>query len=606
MHYPNIQALFADRVNQYRSGDNQPARDVFYYRQDGRWVGITWDTFAEETKDFAGALLSLGLNRNAAVCILMGNVPEWPVADIGTIMAGGVGVGLYPTSSAEQCEYIINHSDAEFVLVDSRTQLDKVASFRKRLPKLKHVIVLDEAGSSSVINYREFLARGRSERERSAAALKRRAESVTADDVAIMVYTSGTTGPPKGACLSHRYIINSVESLRQVIPIHDTDVCFSYLPFCHVAERISGLYNRLYAGASAYFVDDLSRLGEYMLEVKPTIFASLPRFFEKIHARIVADVEAAPDEERETFKQALEVGRQISKLGQRGESIPPDLDAHYRQNALPMLHRLKDYFGGRIRVATSGGAPLPFEVAEFFDAAGLPILQAYGLTENICVAFNRPDRHKFGTVGPPMPGCEVKIAGDGEILVRSDMMFSGYYKAPEETAAVFQEGWLLTGDLGQLDGDGFLSITGRKKELIVTSTGKKVSPALLENMLKEHHLISHAMVYGEGKSYLVALLTLNTLELADHARRHGLVHTNDADLARSREVTLLMQEWIDKVNVRVSSTESIKRFVILPGDFQLGKDEVTPTGKIKRDVIYRHYSDVIENLYALSTVADKN
>lgn len=296
-----------------------------------------------------------------------------------------------------------------------------------------------------------------------------------------------------------------------------------------MAERISGLYNRLYAGAPVYFVDDLARLGEYMLEVKPTVFASLPRFFEKIHALIVAD----------------------------GSTT------------------VKDYFGGRIRLLTSGGAPLPLEVAEFFAAAGLPILQAYGLTENVCVAFNRPDKYKFGTVGPAMAGCKVRIAADKEILVRSEMMFSGYYKAPEETAKMFADGWLLTGDLGELDDDGFLKIIGRKKELIVTSTGKKVAPALLENMLKEHHLISQAMVYGEGRSYLVALITLNVAEGGE-----------------------IVQSIVDDVNRRVSSTESIKRFAILDRDFEIERDEITPTGKLKRDVITERFRKVIEGLYA--------
>jgi long-chain acyl-CoA synthetase len=262
-----------------------------------------------------------------------------------------------------------------------------------------------------------------------------------------------------------------------------------------------------------------------MLEVKPTVFASLPRFFEKIYARIVSDAST----------------------------------------------NVKDYFGGRVRLLTSGGAPLPLEVAEFFAAAGLPILQAYGLTENVCVAFNRPNNYKFGTVGPPMPGCEVRVADDKEILVRSEMMFSGYYKAPEEAAKMFRDGWLLTGDLGEIDEDGFLKIIGRKKELIVTSTGKKVSPTLLENMLKENHLISQAMVYGEGRSYLVALITLN----------------GPADV----------QEIIDKVNRRVSSTESIKRFAILDRDFEIARDEITPTGKLKRDVITERFRDVIEKLY---------
>lgn len=525
MKYPTVYSLFKERIAKYV---NENARDVFYFRAGDRWQGISWKRFEEETFDFATALLSLDLKRGGTVCILMGNVPEWPISDIGTIIAGGVGVGLYPTSSADQIAYIIDHSDAEFVLVDSREQLQKVLSVRDQLPKVRQIIALDAAGFDGVTSYRDLIERGRANRSRLAPLLKERAEGAAPDDIAIMVYTSGTTGPPKGACLSHRYILNSVESLRQTIPIYDTDVSFSYLPFCHVAERISGLYNRLYAGASAYFVHDLARLGEYMLEVKPTVFASLPRFFEKIHARAVAD-EAA---------------------------------------------NVKDYFGGRIRLATSGGAPLPMEVAEFFEAAGLPILQAYGLTENVCVAFNRPDNYKFGTVGPPMPGCEVRIAEDKEILVRSEMMFSGYYKAPEETAKVFRDGWLLTGDLGEFDEDGFLKIIGRKKEIIVTSTGKKVSPALLENMLKEHHLISQAMVYGEGRSFLVALITLNA--------------------TAPRET---IQAMVDNVNRRVSSTESIKRFAMLDRDFDVGRDEITPTGKLKRDVITNRFREVIDELY---------
>ena len=526
MKYPTVYSLFTDRIKKYTDADHP--KDVFYFRAHDRWQGISWKRFEQETFDFATALLSLGLKRGGSVCILMGNVPEWPIGDIGTIIAGGVGVGLYPTSSAEQIAYIINHSDAEFVLVDTRRQLEKVLSVRDQLRKVRHIIALD-ASSPDVISYRDFVERGQAERSPLAPLLQERAEGAKPDDVAIMVYTSGTTGHPKGACLSHRYIINSVESLRQTIPIYDTDVSFSYLPFCHVAERISGLYNRLYAGASAYFVDDLARLGEYMLEVRPTVFASLPRFFEKIHAQAVLD----------------------------GKT------------------QIKDYFGGRIRLATSGGAPLPLEVAQFFADAGLPILQAYGLTENVCVAFNRPDKYKFGTVGPAMPGCEIRIAPDNEILVRSEMMFSGYYKAPDETAKMFADGWLLTGDLGEVDDDGFLKIIGRKKELIVMSTGKKVSPALLENMLKEHHLISQALVYGEGRSYLVALITLNAAAEREH-----------------------VQSIIAAVNRRVSSTESIKRFAILDRDFEIARDEITPTGKLKRDVITNRFREVIDELYS--------
>jgi long-chain acyl-CoA synthetase len=599
MKYPTLYSLFVDRINKYTADTAEP-KDVFYFRSNDQWQGISWKRFEQEAFDFATALLSLGLKRGGSVCILMGNVPEWPVADIGTIVAGGVGVGLYPTSSVEQIAYIINHSDAEFVLVDSSEQLQKVLSIGGQLPKVRHIISLHpvEGSQTRVTSYRRLLERGQEERQRLSSLLLERAEGAAPDDTAIMVYTSGTTGSPKGACLSHRYIINSVESLRQTIPIFDTDVSFSYLPFCHVAERISGLYNRLYSGASAYFVDDLARLGEYMLEVKPTVFASLPRFFEKIHARVISDIEGLPSDDRFRFKTALDLGRDLSKLRQDRKTVPEELLKRYDSEAKLLLSRVKDYFGGRIRLATSGGAPLPLEVAEFFDAAGLPILQAYGLTENICVAFNRPDNHKFGTVGPPMPGCEVRLAADKEILIRSEMMFSGYYKAPDETAKVFEDGWLLTGDLGEFDDDGFLKIIGRKKELIVTSTGKKVAPALLENMLKEHHLISQAMVYGEGRSFLVALITLNAAEALTYAKSAGIQYEHFADLSGSEELRRIIQSMIDDINRRVSSTESIKRFAVLDRDLEIARDEITPTGKLKRDIVTKRFKNVIDGLYS--------
>jgi long-chain acyl-CoA synthetase len=603
MKYPNIYSLFRDRVEHFRGrdGGEQRGRDVFYYRQQGRWEGISWERFDEEAHAFGHALLSQGLKRGAAVCVLMGNVPEWPMADIGTISAGGVGCGLYPSSSAEQCQYIINHSDAEFVLVDTLHQLDKILSIRRELPKIKAIIALDEEAARTrpeVLSYKDFLQIGRDASERLSALLRERAEGTRADDIAIMVYTSGTTGLPKGACLSHRYIINSVESLRQTIPVHEGDISFSYLPYCHVAERISGLYNRLYAGASAYFVDDLTKLWEYILDVRPTVFASLPRFFEKIHARVMADLEKLSPEEQQRFHEALAVGRKLSRLRQARASVPQELQAEYEVKARPILSRVNDYFGGRMRLATSGGAPLPQEIAEFFDAAGIPILQAYGLTENLCVAFNRPDNYKFGTVGPPMPGCEVRIESDGEILVRSRMMFSGYYREPEKTAEVMRDGWLLTGDLGEMDDEGFLKITGRKKELIVMSTGKNVAPALIENLVKEHHLISHALVYGDNHSYLVALITLNPVEADEYARARRILYKDFAELTRSPEIGALVQEIVDRVNARVSSSEAIKKFVVLDHDLQMEADEVTPTMKIKRERVVERYAELLKSLYA--------
>ncbi len=589
MKYRNIYQLFSDRA---RAND----KDVFYVRRDNSWQPISWRAFEQQVYNFAQALVARAMRPGTAVCILMSNVPEWPVADLGTIIAGGVGVGLYPTSSPEQCRFIIDHSDAEYVVVDTGAQLEKILQVRNNLPKLKCVIVLDEhLTGDGVISFRQFLQEG--EEAQTLDEVRRRGEGAQAEDTAIMVYTSGTTGLPKGACLSHRYIINSCESLLEAIPIGSDDTSFSYLPYCHVAERISGLYNRLYAGAPAYFVDNINRLWEYMQEVRPTVFGSLPRFYEKIHARILADIDKESVEEKERFHRVLELGRRLSRLRQRAEAVPAELQSEYDAISKPVIERVRSYFGGRVRIATSGGAPLPMEIAEFFDALGLPILQAYGLTENVCVAFNRPDNYRFGTVGPAMPMCQINIAEDGEILVRSEMMFSGYYKEPEKTAEMFRDGWLLTGDLGEMTHDLFLKITGRKKELLITSTGKNVAPALLENMLKEHHLISQAMAYGDGKSYLTALITLNQIELEEYARNRHIEYESFADLTRRPEVVALVQEVVDAVNARLSSTEAIKKFVILEHDLSVEADEVTPTLKVKRNVVAKKYGHLLEALY---------
>lgn len=559
MEFSNIYSLFRAQAAKYRD------LPVFYTREGDGWRSQTWHEFEEQVLNAACGLLAKGLTKGSSIAILAGNIPEWSIIDIASIAAGGVGVGIYPTSSREQCGYIANHSEAEFIFVDTLEQLAKIADIDSPLPKLKEIVCIEPPDESTtelvrteglsvlgiksvrteeipVTAYGDLLALGRQKRDELMPEIDQMGMSATLDDIAIMVYTSGTTGEPKGAMLSHRYILNSVESLRQSVPIFDTDIAFSYLPGCHVAERVSGIYNRLYNGTPAYFVDDLTMLYRYMLEVKPTVFASLPRFFEKIHSSIVA---------------------------RHGDAVTPEV--------------VNEAFGGRMRLLTSGGAPLPNEIAQFFADAGLPILQAYGLTENICVAFNTVAEHKFGTVGKSMPMCSVMIADDGEILVKSPMMFSGYYKAPGKTAEMFDEnGWLKTGDLGTLDDDGFLRITGRKKEIIVLSSGKNVAPALVENLVKESHLISHCMVCGDGKSYCVALITINETEASNMC---------------VEQIDGLVEQAIARANARLSTSEQIKRWKILDRDFSAEFDEVTPTLKLKRNVVAAHFKSQLEKLY---------
>ncbi|MBK7996290.1 MAG: AMP-binding protein [Blastocatellia bacterium] len=317
-----------------------------------------------------------------------------------------------------------------------------------------------------------------------------------------------------------------------------------------------------------------------------------------MHSKIISDVENASTQEQHLFNKVVKIGREIDDLKQQNLPVPTYLLEIYETLSSEIQSKIKSYFGGEIRILSSGGAPLPQEIAEFFSALGLPILQAYGLTENLCAAFNRADNHRFGTVGQAMPGCKIKIAADGEIMLQSEMMFSGYYKEPDKTAEMFQDGWLVTGDLGQLTSDGFLKIIGRKKELIITSTGKNVAPALLENLLKEHALVSQAMAYGDGKSYLTALITLNQLETENYAQRNKIDYLDFADLTKKQEIISLVQNLVNKVNSQVSSTEAIKKFVILEHDLSIEAGEITPTLKVKRNVVAQNYKEALEGLYS--------
>lgn len=568
MKFQNIYQLFRTQAAKYRG------KPVFHEKKGGEWKALNWEDFESKAISFAAGLLAKGLKRGSSVAIIAGNIPEWPIADIGTISAGGAGIGIYPTSSPEQCAYIINHSEAEFLLVDTRQQFVKVTDSRAEFRHLREIITVEKLEDTSVelvsssngilaevkevpvTHIDDFIGFGHSKLGELYGLIDETGNSLSPEETAIMVYTSGTTGPPKGAMLSHSYILNSCESLKQSIPIFDNDICFSYLPHCHVAERISGLYNRLYNGTAAYFINDLSKLYSSMLEIGPTVFASLPRFFEKIHAKVIA------------------------------ESREGEVSAE----------SLKDAFGGRIRLLTSGGAALPDEVADFFAKRGLPILQAYGLTENICVAFNREKDFKFGTVGKPMPMCEVKLAGDGEILIKSPMMFSGYFKEPEKSAEMFcTDGYLKTGDLGAIDQDGFLRITGRKKEIIVLSSGKNIAPALVENLVKEDHLISQCFLYGDGKNYCVALITLNQLEAEAVFSPKGELSGGVSD--SKEEIIARISEAVASANRRLSSPEQIKKFKILPRDFLLELEEITPTLKLKRNVIEKNFAKEISSLY---------
>ncbi|MGI9183110.1 MAG: AMP-dependent synthetase/ligase [Longimicrobiaceae bacterium] len=588
-------SLFYERVA--RHPDRVALRVLSGHGSDS--PAVTWGDWGAQARQFAAALTASGGQPGDTVAIWAGNRPLWPIGDLGTLSAGMLSVGLYPTSAPAQVRQILADSVATVAVVDTKERLAGLLQVRHELPALRTIICQD-AGAPGVVLWDEWLRRGADALANGAAAeVERRITRGTPDDIALLIYTSGSTGEPKGARISHRYLLSSAASIGATLGLTATDSSLSFLPFCHAAERVFGLYTRIHAGMEAVLVEDHTRVPEAAQRFAPTIFGGLPRFYEKAYEALRAEQEAATGAERARWERVLELGRERSRLRETGGVFPAEREAEWRELGAPLFERVRSFFGGRVRMATSGGALLPVEVTEYLDALGLTVLGAYGLTEHLCVAFNQPARYAFHSVGPVMPGSEIRIAEDGEILVRrGPLTFSGYHGRMELTWEAFTPDgeWLCTGDLGALDDSGFLHVTGRKKELIALSTGKKVAPAPIEARLLEHPWISQAMLYGESRKFVAALITLRPSLVEAWARGAGLA-VDAAALASHPQVVARVQEAVDRVNEQLSRTEQIRRFVILERELSLEEDELTPTLKIRRPVVAERFRERLDALY---------
>lgn len=514
-----------------------------------RW---SWGEWAVASRRVAAALVDDGLEPGGTVAIFAGNRPVWPVADLGTMEAGLRAVGLYPSSSSAQIARILRDSGAAVAVVDTPERLARLREVRDRAPALRRVVCVD-ADPDGVTGWDAWLGAGERAADREAVReeLARRRDRASPDDVAALIYTSGSTGEPKGAEISHRYLVASAASIRQTLGLSADDTTLSFLPFCHAAERVFGLCTRLLCRMEAGLVEDPGRVWEAARAYGPTLFGGLPRFYEKLYAAL-----------------------------REGRSVP-------------------DLLGDRLRLATSGGATLPEPVSEGLAREGVVVLGAYGLTEHLCVAFNRPDHHELATSGPPMPGTELKLADDGEILVRrSALTFSGYLGRPEATREAFTEDgrWLRTGDLGELAPGGFLEIVGRKKELLALSTGKMVAPLPLERALAARPPISEAVVFGEGRKFVSALLIPRREAVLDEAERSGLSGTYDELLEHPR-ILARLRSAVEAVNASVSRTESVRRFLVRAEPLSRDRDELTATGKVRRFRVEDGLSDRLEAVY---------
>jgi long-chain acyl-CoA synthetase len=591
MSVDTIPAMFLHAVKTY----DKP--DAFQRKEHGKYTDISHRKVLENVHNACEGLLSLKLAKGDRVALLSENRLEWAIADLAILSAGCINVPIYATLPAKQVEYILRDSEARAVFVSTRFQLEKIESIRENLPNLEHVISFEGAGTPpAVITVDELMEKGAAFPQK-VASLEERARTIGKYDWASIIYTSGTTGDPKGAILNHWNFVSNVLAATKAIEIGPTDKCLSFLPLSHVFERTDGYYVMIYAGVTIAFAESIDTVPENLLEARPTIMISVPRLYEKMHARILDAVAAGSGIKKRLFKWAVGVGKAYANEVLAGKLSGGTKARYGIANGL-VFKKLKARTGGKLRFFASGGAPLARSLAEFFYAAGLPILEGYGLTETSpLVSLNTFNDFKFGTVGKPVDGVTVQIAGDGEILVKGPNIMLGYYKKPDLTDKVLDGEWFHTGDIGHIDDDGFLVITDRKKDIIVTAGGKNVAPQPIENLLKANKYIAQAVVIGDRRKFLSAIIVPNMDALRQFAGECEIPYNNDGDIIRNTTIVSMIRDEMKKMSVDMASYEQVKKFILLEKDFTIEDNELTPTLKVKRANIEKKFAKEIEALY---------
>jgi len=595
----SIPQKFFDRTREH------PSSALFLNKEQGKWREITWKEAAEVVSEIANGLIALGVQINDRVCILSENRLEWIYTDFGIISAGAVTAAIYPSNLSDEVEYIVNHSEARIIFVSSQSQLAKLEARETRMPGLKKIIVTDklEKMPAEAISLAELRELGRKYAKDHPDELGARIKSLTPEHLLTLIYTSGTTGPPKAAMLTHGNIIwvyHAVEDvLENLLDVNPTDVVLSYLPYAHAYERIGGVYFSIFRNIKLAVAESIDKLSANILEVRPTLLLGAPRVYEKIYGTLIKRIDAETPLKKKIFWWAIGVGKQASKYRFNNKPMPMMLRPWFWLANLLVFRQIKERLGGRMKFMVSAAAAIAAEILEFFAGLDIMILEGWGMTETSAPAsLTRPGLMKIGTVGPALKGVELKIAEDGEILVRGGNVFKGYFKDPEQTRESFDpDGFFHTGDIGEIDKDGCLKITDRKKDLIITAGGKNISPQNIENLMKTDMYISEFVAYGDNKKFLVGLVTLDEEAVKNWANRNGIKYRDFSELSCHPEVHKLIEERIRELNKRLPSYSTIKRFNILPCQFTQEAGEVTPTLKLKRKIVYKKYRDLLENLY---------
>jgi long-chain acyl-CoA synthetase len=595
MAHGTLASMFWNRVE--RDGDRAAQR----YKANGTWHTLNWRQVGEVVRELATGLLVLGRRNEDAVGILSASRAEWVQADFAIFSAGCRTIPIYPTYPPDLIQYLVNDAGVKTLFVEDAGQLAKVLEVQGKMDALEQIVVMqgyEGEASPRIMTWDELRRLGRDNVERMKSDLAGRVAEVRPEDVATIVYTSGTTGPPKGVVQTHGNHLATLESAAKMETITSGDTHLLFLPLAHSFARLESFLG-VHRGLTTAFAENIDKLRDNLPEVKPDFICSVPRVFEKVYAGVIAKAEAGSPIKKKIFHWAVGVGREVSRLKQAKKPVPAGLAFKYRLAHKLVFSKLHEALGGRLRFAVSGGAPLSKEIAEFFHAAGILILEGYGLTETCpSLTFNRLDHFKFGSVGQAQPGIEVKIAPDGEILGRGPNIAKGYFKKPEATAEVFlADGWFATGDIGRIDEEGFLFITDRKKDLIVTAGGMNIAPQNIENLLKGDPFISQAMVHGDKRPYPVAIITLNPEELAKFAKEQGILNTEPAALAKHPKVVERVSRIVEARNHELQSYAKVKKFAILPGDFTVENGLLTPTLKVKRRIITDTHRELLDSLY---------
>jgi len=565
------------------------------YPEGDDWRELSYPEMGSAVREIAKGLMALGIEAGDRVAILSDTRAEWTLVDFGTLCAGAVVVPVYQTNSPDECRYALEHSGAKAVFCEDDEQVAKLREVRGELPGLEHLVCFEgePEGTLSLAALRE---RGGDVGDDE---LDERVGVVQSADLSTIVYTSGTTGPPKGCMLSHSNIRSLTDMVLQRLDIQpERDVFYNFLPLAHTLARAVQMTGIEVGAQLAYWRRDSKRIVEDVAEIQPTQLPSVPRIFEKIYTAATSKVEAAGGIKAKLFWWAVGVGRKVHSRQQRGGHHGLILKAQHALADRLVLHKIRDLFGGRIRLAITGAAPIEEDILSFFFAAGVPVLEGYGMTEtSAAITLNTPAEHRLGTVGRPLPGCEVRIGDDGEVLLRGPNIFMGYHNDDEATRETMRDGWLYSGDLGELDDDGYLRITGRKKDLIITSSGKNITPSNIESALKQSRWISQAVVFGDKRPYLTALLTLDPDEAGALAEKLGVASNELADLAQDKAVRDELQSVVDEANRKFARIAQVKKFAILERDLSQEEEELTPTLKVKRNVVYERHKDLFTRLY---------